>query len=90
MEEVVETFWKNELKKDFPEHEKTLNHLFETLDHILDLARDYYLCKHQIRILERREKEELCNQYQETLDELHNELSYFIKKYSNQINYKSK
>lgn len=86
MEEVVESLWKNELKKDFPEHKQTIDHLFDSIDIVLELARDYYLCKKQIKVLNKETKGDLIDEYKDTLTELREELDFFIKKYNIQIN----
>ncbi|MBB6462719.1 hypothetical protein [Flammeovirga kamogawensis] len=85
MKEVIESLWKNELKRDFPEHTNTIEHLFDSIDTIIDLARDYYLCKHQIKVLNKETKGDLIEEYKDTLQELHEELDYFIRKYSIKI-----
>lgn len=86
MKEVVESLLKIELKSDFPEHKQTIDHLFNSIDIIMDLARDYYFCKHQIKVLDKDTKGDLVEEYKDVYQELHKELNHFIHKYSIQIN----
>ena len=74
MNQVLKDTWICELKNDFPEHAQTIEQLDDAMELILELAQDYYFCKHQIDMLQRTGKEHLSLQYQETLNELINEL----------------
>ena len=83
MEHVLKNKWINELKKDFPEHLNTIEHLKDSIEVIMELARDYYFCKRQIVMLQKTGKESLSSQYQETLNELKKELKILLQKNSN-------
>lgn len=83
MKLALKDTWIIELKNDFPDHLHTIENLSDSIELIMELARDYYFCKHQIRMLKRAGKENLSLQYQETLDELKKELNWLLRKYSN-------
>jgi hypothetical protein len=78
MQKVLKNKWISELKNDFPEHAQTIEYLQDSTELILDLAQDYYFCKHQIVMLQRSGKEQLSIQYRETLDELKKELDKLL------------
>ncbi|WP_044209576.1 hypothetical protein [Flammeovirga sp. OC4] len=86
MKEVFEGLLKDELKKDFPLHKETIDHLFNSIEMIMDISKDYFLCKYQIRVLDKESKGDLIKEYQYTLRELRKELIYFIKRHNIQIN----
>jgi nitrate/nitrite-specific signal transduction histidine kinase len=80
MKQVLKDAWISELKNDFPEHAQTIEDLHDSIELILELAQDYYFCKHQIEMLKRTGKEQLSLQYQETLGELKTELDKLFNK----------
>ena len=82
MKQAFKDTWIIELKNDFPEHLHTIDSLSDSIELIMELARDYYFCKHQIRMLKIARKENLSLQYKETLDELKKELNRLLRKYS--------
>ena len=82
MKQAFKDTWIIELKNDFPEHLHTIDNLSDSIELIMELAQDYYFCKHQIRMLKIARKENLSLQYKETLDELKKELNRLLRKYS--------
>ena len=83
MEHVLKDKWINELKNDFPNHVNEIEQMEDSIEVIIELARDYYFCKHQISMLQKTGKESLSCQYQETLNELKKELKILLQKNSN-------
>ena len=85
MQEHQEHMWINELRNDFPEYSEIIELLDWEVEQFLELAEEYYFCKHHIKMLKKSGKYHLVNEFQILLDDLKSDISSLFNKRKEKI-----
>ena len=80
MQEQKEQMWINELKIDFPEYSEIIELFDWELEQFLEMAQEYYFCKHHIKMLKKSGKIRLLRKFEILLDELKSDITSLLSK----------
>jgi hypothetical protein len=80
MQEQQEQIWINELKIDFPEYLEIIELLDWEVEQFLELAEEYYFCKHHIQMLKKSGKTNLLKEFQTLLADLKSDINSLLSK----------
>ena len=72
--------WINELKIDFPEYSEIIELLDWEVEQFLELAEEYYFCKHHIKMLKKSGKTKLLKEFRILLDDLKSDINTLLSK----------
>ena len=78
MQEDLKQIWINAVNEDFPEFAITMNRLDKKIELHAELIEDYYVCKQQIKILEKSNKNSLLTKYIIVLEDLREEIRQML------------
>lgn len=80
MQEEQEQLYINELIHDFSEYSEIIELLDWETEQFLELAEEYYSCKHHIQMLKKSGKTNLLNEFQTLLADLKSDIHSFLSK----------
>ena len=80
MQEEQEQLYINELIHDFSEYSEIIELLDWETEQFLELAEEYYFCKHHIQMLKKSGKTNLLNEFQTLLADLQSDIHSFLSK----------
>ena len=78
MTQGLNQIWLDAVNEDFPESAIIIDRLDKRIEHHSELIEDYYICKQQIKALEKSDKTELLNEYTIVFEDLKKEIQNML------------